>query len=177
MANASTQRSLGVLGEKRGCRGLMAQGCGAHARTHSHAGVARSHTKGSEGGGENKELPSSLQKFSKQINCNRKRFADTKWWRWPGVLWRHCSAAGGRRRASLLVFAEKKHFSSSGPSAVEPEPIQLLWGAFRVVVVLLKEVVSTHSLRFSLSQWSNSVWSSQRQLTSRLFGLSWCNKI
>lgn len=108
MANASTQRSLGVLGEKRGCRGLMAQGCGAHARTHSHAGVARSHTKGSEGGGENKELPSSLQKFSKQINCNRKRFADTKWWRWPGVLWRHCSAAGGRRRASLLVFAEKK---------------------------------------------------------------------
>lgn len=94
MADASTQRSLGVLGEKRGCRGLMArEGVGfthTHTPTHSgvcfRAGVARSRTEGSEGGGENKELPSSLRKFSKQINCNRKRFADTKWRRWPGVL-------------------------------------------------------------------------------------------
>lgn len=118
MADASTQRSLGVMGEKRGCRGLMAQeGVGfthTHTPTHSgvcfRAGVARSHTEGSEGGGENKELPSSLQKFSKQINCNRKRFADTKWRRWPGVLWCHCRAAGGRRRSSLLVFAAKRTF-------------------------------------------------------------------
>lgn len=185
MADASTQRSLGVLGEKRGCRGLMArEGVGF---THTHTlprtpgfvfvQVSPARTR--------REAKAAVKTRSCLPVCksfpNRSTATENGLRTQNGGAGRECFGAtvelqeGGDARASWFLL-QKEHFSSSGPSAVEPEPIQLLWGAFRVVV-LLKEVVSTHSLRFSLSRWSNSVWSSQRELTSRLFGLSWCNKI
>lgn len=186
MADASTQRSLGVMGEKRGCRGLMArEGVGF---THTHTlpctpgfvfvQVSPARTR--------REAKAAVKTRSCLPVCksfpNRSTATENGLRTQNGGAGRECFGAtvelqeGGDARASWFLL-QKEHFSSSGPSAVEPEPIQLLWGAFRVVVVLLKEVVSTHSLRFSLSRWSNSVWSSQRELTSRLFGLSWCNKI
>lgn len=166
-AGASTQRSLGVLGEKRGCWGWWREGLGfTHTHTHTllrtlgfvFVQVSSARTR--------REAKVAVKTRSCLPVC--KSFPNTSTATENGLRTQNGGAGWGCFGATVVLqegcdaraswfLLQKEHFSSSSPSAVEPERIQVLWGAFRVVVFLLKEVVSTHSLRFSLSQWSNSL--------------------